>query len=60
MIRSLLVPPGTTLFHLAAAYLGDATLWSRIAAINRIDNPFMSSISEVIIPVSSSISNRQG
>jgi hypothetical protein len=41
---------GTTLFHLAAKYLGDARLWSRIAYINNLQDPFLSNASVIILP----------
>lgn len=40
MTQSIFVQPGTTLFHVAAAYLGDATQWTRIAQINNVRDPF--------------------
>ncbi len=40
MIQNILVQPGTTLFHIAARYLGDATQWTRIAQINNLTDPF--------------------
>lgn len=39
-MQSIFVPGGTTLFHVAAAYLGDATQWSRIALVNNLSDPF--------------------
>jgi len=40
MIQKVLVQPGTTLFQVAAKYLGDATQWIRIAQINNLRDPF--------------------
>jgi hypothetical protein len=40
MTQEVLVQPGTTLFQVAATYLGDATQWSRIAQINNLQDPF--------------------
>jgi len=34
------VQPGTTLFKVAALYFDDATLWTRIAVVNHIRDPF--------------------
>ena len=39
-----------TLFHLAAHHLGDATRWTRIAAINKIRDPFLSVTTVLEIP----------
>jgi hypothetical protein len=40
MIRLVSVQSGTSLFEVAAAYLGDATQWSRIARLNNIQDPY--------------------
>ena len=48
--QKITVRPGTTLFHVAALYLGDATQWSRIASINNIHDPFLTEIMTLIIP----------
>jgi hypothetical protein len=40
MTQTILVQPGTTLFEVAAKYLGDATQWFRIAQINIIRDPY--------------------
>ena len=41
MTQAVLVQPGTTLFHIAAKYLLDATQWSRIALINDLQDPLL-------------------
>jgi hypothetical protein len=48
--RAILAEAGTTLFHVAAKYLGDATEWSRIAAINDISDPFLMNLTPLEIP----------
>jgi hypothetical protein len=40
MTQSIFVQNGTTLFKVAAIYLGDATQWSRIAQLNDITDPY--------------------
>ena len=47
---TVLVPPGTSLFNLAATYLGDATAWTRIAELNRIRDPFVTELTTLLIP----------
>jgi len=42
--------PGMTLFHLAAKHLGDATQWTRIAAVNNIQDPFLVHAINLSIP----------
>jgi hypothetical protein len=41
MIQTVYAQSGTTLFHIAAASLGDATQWFRIALVNQIRDPFL-------------------
>ena len=41
---------GTTLFHVAARELGDATQWSRIARLNGLTDPFITALVELKIP----------
>lgn len=41
---------GTTLFHVAAQELGDATQWTRIAALNGITDPWIAGLTELKIP----------
>ena len=43
----------TTLFHVAAAVLGDATQWNRIAALNGIDDPMIVGVVTLVLPVPS-------
>jgi hypothetical protein len=50
MIRSVLVLPGNTLFHISAKYLGDATEWWRVANSNGICDPFIEVPLTVNIP----------
>lgn len=40
----------TTLFSLAARHLGDALLWTRIAEINGLTDPWVSGFAEIKIP----------
>lgn len=41
---------GTTLFHVAAAELGDATQWLRIARLNRLDDPMVDGLVTLDLP----------
>ena len=40
----------TTLFHVAAKQLGDATQWNRIALLNGLTDPMVSGITELLVP----------
>ncbi len=40
----------TTLFHLAAEYLGDATRWEEIAELNDISDPLIVGMRQLTIP----------
>ncbi len=40
----------TTLFHVAAQELGDATQWNRIAALNGLDDPMLVGVVELLMP----------
>jgi len=40
----------TTLFHVAAQKLGDATQWYRIALLNNLSDPVVSSVTDLILP----------
>lgn len=50
----------TTLFHLAAEYLGDATLWYVIAAANNLTDPWVSGIAEISIPQRATVNSNGG
>ncbi len=41
---------GGTLFHVAAAELGDATQWLRIARLNGLDDPVLEGIVTLKLP----------
>ena len=41
---------GGTLFDIACRTLGDASLWSDIAALNGIDDPWLNGIVTLVIP----------
>ena len=41
---------GGDLFRLALAYLGDATQWSRIAALNELDDPIINGLVTLALP----------
>lgn len=41
---------GGNLFQLAAAELGDATQWIRIAQLNSISDPMLSGVVSLLIP----------
>ena len=41
---------GTTLFHVAATELGDATQWLRIARMNRLDDPMLDGVVTLALP----------
>ncbi len=40
----------TTLFHVAAQQLGDATQWNRIAALNGLADPVLKGVCVLLIP----------
>lgn len=40
----------TTLFHVAAQQLGDATQWQRIATLNELSDPVIVGLQELSIP----------
>jgi len=50
MIQALAAQSGTTLFHVAAKYLGDASQWSRIALINGLVDPYLTASTTLILP----------
>ncbi len=41
---------GTTLFHIAAQKLGDATQWNRIAELNGLTDPWIGPLTTILIP----------
>ena len=41
---------GTTLFRVAALYLGDATQWNRIAHLNGIKDPVLTGLVTLKLP----------
>lgn len=41
---------GGTLFHVAAAELGDATQWLRIARLNGLSDPLLHGVLELKLP----------
>jgi len=41
---------GGTLFHVAAAELGDATQWLRIARLNGLDDPLLTGVVTLKLP----------
>ena len=41
----------TTLFHVAAATLGDATAWNRIAILNGLSDPSVVGTVTLLLPV---------
>lgn len=45
----------TTLFHLAAEYLGDAMHWTRIALLNGLSDPWIGPLTELKIPVHNAV-----
>jgi hypothetical protein len=44
----------TTLFHLAARYLGDATQWDQIANLNAIEDPWLAGVTTIVLPQAAS------
>ena len=45
----------TTLFHVAAVYLGDATLWNLIATANNLTDPLLSGTRQLVLPLVPSV-----
>lgn len=41
---------GSTLYHVAAQQLGDATQWNRIAALNGLADPLLSGVNDLLLP----------
>ena len=50
----------TSLFHLAARYLGDATLWYILADLNNIDDPWIVKMTEIKIPDATGVVSNGG
>ena len=54
MTRRIVTVTNTTLFHVAALWLGDATAWDRIAALNLLtDTTIVGTITLMLPPPSS-------
>ena len=49
MIRTVTVT-NATLFDVAAEFLGDATQWNRIAALNQVLDPWLSGLNTLQLP----------
>ena len=47
----MILQAGGTLFHVAAAELGDATQWLRIARLNGLDDPMLEGVVRLKLPV---------
>lgn len=45
-----LTTAGTTLFHIAAAELSDATQWNRIARLNNLSDPILRGVVTLTLP----------
>ena len=45
-----LVVAGGNLFQIAAAELGDATQWIRIAQLNNLSDPILTGVTTLLIP----------
>jgi len=50
----------TTLFHVAAEQLGDATQWNRIAALNGLWDPMITGLVTLKIPTSNARAGNGG
>ena len=57
LVNRIVTASNTTLFALAAQYLGDATRWNEIAAANGLIDPWIGPALTINIPVSQGISN---
>ena len=51
---------GGTLFHVAAAELGDATQWLRIARLNGLDDPMLEGVVRLKLPPVDASAQRLG
>ena len=47
---NIIVVAGGDLFRLASQHLGDATQWSRIAALNGLSDPMLSGLVTLALP----------
>lgn len=45
----------TSLFHIAAQYLGDATMWIYLAEFNRLRDPFIEELTVISLPSASNL-----
>lgn len=50
----------TTLFHVAALYLGDATLWNLIASANGLSDPMVNGTVQLVLPLVPSTAQSTG
>ena len=50
VLSRLVTVTGGDLFHLALTYLGDATQWNRIAALNGLSDPVLRGLVSLYIP----------
>lgn len=50
----------TTLFHVAALYLGDATLWDLVATANGLADPQVIGTMQLVLPLVPSIAQPAG
>lgn len=51
MPNTTITVSNTTLFHVAASVLGDATQWNRIAALNGLVDPMLAGVVTLRLPV---------
>jgi hypothetical protein len=51
MTKLILAQSGTTLFHVGAKFFGNALLWSRIALVNDVQDPYLSNSLTLKIPM---------
>lgn len=49
-MTTTLTTAGGTLYHIAAAQLGDATQWIRIAQLNELSDPIIQGVSTLQLP----------
>lgn len=58
MTQVVVAIPGTTLFRIASEYLGDATQWSRIALVNNLNDPYLTTSMSLTLPIVRNESNK--